>query len=184
MNKVTLDPGRGGSDFGTVYGELIEKNINLNIALNCKDELLRHGILVEMTRDCDCNLGLSERIVKANSNNSSAFISIHCNEGGGARGEFVYSINKARGLKLAYKISDEIRIIGQRSIKIYNRLGLGFVDFNAVIREAEMESIIIKCAFVDNETDNQLINTLEKQKIYGIAIAKGILKYFNIEYMD
>lgn len=184
MNKVTLDPGKGGSDFGTVYSSLIEKNINLNIAIKCKDELLRHGILVEMTRDSDCYLGLSERIVKANKNGSDAFVSIHCNGGCGARGEFVYSINDARGLNLAYKISNEIRNIGQRAIKIYNRLGYGFVDYNAVIREANMEAIIIKCAFVDNDTDNKLINTFEKQEVYGVAIAKGILEHFNIGYKD
>ncbi len=184
MNKVTLDPGKGGSNFGTVYGDLIEKNINLNIAIKCKEELLRHGILVEMTRDSDCYVGLSERAVKANNNDSDAFVSIHCNGGSGARGELVYSINNARGLNLAYKISNEIRNIGQRAIKIYNRLGHGFVDYNAVVREVKMESIIIKCAFVNNDTDNQLINTVEKQEVYGIAIAKGILEHFSVEYKD
>lgn len=184
MIKVTIDPGKGGSNFGAVHEDLIEKHINLNIALKCREELVRHGIQVQMTREDDDYVGFSERIAKGNKNYSDAFISIHCNSGGGALGELIYSVNNERGLKLAYCISSEMEAYGQKTIKIYNRLGQGFMDFYTVIREASMDSVIIKCAFIDNEEDNKLIKTMDNQRDYGTALAKGILNYFNIEYIE
>ena len=181
MKIITLDPGKGGNQLGAVYNSLIEKDINLSIVLNCRETLLKHGIVVNMTRDSDTYLGLSERIVKANNNNSDAFISIHCNEGGGAESNIIYSINEDKGFDLACKISSELSICGQNAIKIYNHMGHGNNDFNTVIREAQMVSVIVYCAFLDNDIDNKLVYTNEKQRILGNAIAKGILNYFQID---
>ena len=36
--------------------------------------------------------------------------------------------------------------------------------------------------FIDNPKDAQAIDTIEEQKAFGIAYAKGILKYFGINY--
>lgn len=184
MKRITLDPGKGGFNFGITFDNLVEKEINLNLALKCREELLRHGVEVEMTREDDRYLGYSERIVKGNKNRSDAFVSIHCNGGGGSLAELIYSADFRRGFSLANAVGKEIKVYGQSAVKIYNRLGHGFLDFNTVIREALMDSIIVKCAFLDNEYDRNLINTDEKQNNFGIAIAKGILSYLNIDYME
>lgn len=184
MKSVTLDPGKGGNMTGVIYDNLVEKEINLTIALKCREELQRHGIEVVMTREDDTYVGYSQRVLKANKNHSDAFISIHCNWGEGSLCEFVYSIHSEKGLKLASFISNEIRKLGQPAIKIYNRIGYGLQDYNAVIREADMDSIIIKCAYIDNEFDRSFISNLEKQQNFGTAIAKGILNYFNLEYEE
>jgi len=47
-----------------------------------------------------------------------------------------------------------------------------------------MDAIIIKCAFIDNEEDNKIISTIENQKIFGKAIAKGILSQLDIDCTD
>lgn len=183
MKKIMLDPGKGGHNFGIIFGELIEKDINLKIALKCKEELSRHGVCVEITRSDDSYLGYSERISAANKSYCDAFISIHCNEGGGSLTELIYSINN-RGFNLADKLGREIQLLGKSAVKIYNRLGYGGVDYNTVIRETIMDSIIIKCGYLDNDFDRNFIDTLEKQTLYGIALAKGILNYLNISYIE
>lgn len=184
MKSVTLDPGKGGFNNGFIYENLIEKEINLSIALKCREELMRNGVSVEMTRENDSYVGYSQRIVKSNKNHSNAFVSIQCNLGGGSLCELIYSIEAERGLDLATSISCEIKKIGQSAIKIYNRVGHGNKDYNATIREGAMDSIIIKCGFLDNEFDRNLIDNLDKQNKFGIAIAKGILKYFNMKYIE
>lgn len=182
MKKVTIDPGKGGYKSGVSYGNLIEKEINLNIALKCKEVLLRHKVNVEMTREDDAYVGYSQRINKANKNYSDAFISIHCNLGEGSLVEVVYSINDEKGLNLATAIGYELRKNGCKAMKLYNKLGNNSLDFNTSIRETEMDSIIVFCGYLDNEYDRSLMDTLEKQQNIGIAIAKGILNYFKIEY--
>lgn len=184
MYRITLDPGHGGSDPGAVYGNLIEKNIVLVVALKCREELIRHGVEVQMTRASDVYVGLSERAIMANNNKSDFFVSIHCNAGGGDRGEVIYSIYKGKGLELTNKISNEMMKIGQTAVKTYNKMGSGGVDYFAVIRETSMDSIIVECAFLDNETDNKIIDSIEKQQAFGIAIAKGILEQLGISYKE
>ncbi|MDU4892582.1 MAG: N-acetylmuramoyl-L-alanine amidase [Clostridium sp.] len=184
MKSVTLDPGKGGNKTGFTFDNLVEKEINLTIALECREELMRHGVEVVMTRDDDTYAGYSQRILIANKNHSDAFVSIHCNFGEGSLCELVYSIHSEKGLSLASSIGDEIRKLGQPAIKIYNKIGYGLQDYNAVIREADMDSIIIKCAYLDNEFDRSFIHNLEKQQEFGTAIAKGILNYFNLEYKE
>ncbi|WP_346939375.1 N-acetylmuramoyl-L-alanine amidase [uncultured Clostridium sp.] len=184
MCKITLDPGHGGSDPGGVYGDLIEKDIALTIAIECEKELLRHGIEVQMTRDTDKYLGLSQRTTMANNNMSDYFISIHCNIGGGDRGEIVYSIYNGKGLELTNKISNEIMNIGQTQVKTYNMMNKSGRDYLPLIRDTVMDAIIIKCAFIDNEEDNKIVSTIENQKKFGKAIAKGILSQLDIDYKD
>lgn len=184
MYKITLDPGHGGSDPGGVYGDLIEKDITLTIAIECAKELLRHGIKVQMTRNTDKYLGLSQRTTIANNNMSDYFISIHCNVGGGDRGEIIYSIYNGKGLELTNKISNEIMNIGQTQVKTYNRMNKNGRDYFPLIRDTIMDAIIIKCAFIDNEEDNKIISTIENQKIFGKAIAKGILSQLDIDCTD
>ncbi|MEW8993666.1 N-acetylmuramoyl-L-alanine amidase [Clostridium sp.] len=184
MCKITLDPGHGGSDPGGVYGDLIEKDITLTIAIECEKELLRHGIEVQMTRDTDKYLGLSQRATMANNNMSDYFVSIHCNVGGGDRGEIVYSIYNGKGLELTNKISSEIMNIGQTQVKTYNMMNKSGRDYLPLIRDTFMDAIIIKCAFIDNEEDNKIISTIENQKKFGKAIAEGILSQLDIDYKD
>ena len=49
--KVFLGVGHGGSDPGAVANNTKEKDLNLSIALACRDELVRHGVSVKMSRE-------------------------------------------------------------------------------------------------------------------------------------
>ena len=46
MAKVFLGVGHGGSDPGASANGFKEKDLNLSIALACRDELVRHGVNV------------------------------------------------------------------------------------------------------------------------------------------
>lgn len=57
LNKIIyVDPGHGGRDPGTMYGKIMEKDINLDISLKLRDELMKKGAIVYMTREDDSDL--------------------------------------------------------------------------------------------------------------------------------
>lgn len=79
VRRIVLDPGHGGSDFGTVDHEMVEKEITLDIAERLARLLRQDGFLVDLTRRDDRKLSLRQRAEIANSLHSDLFVSIHVN---------------------------------------------------------------------------------------------------------
>jgi N-acetylmuramoyl-L-alanine amidase len=78
--KVVIDAGHGGYDPGTSSAQgLLEKDITLQIAKRVAEVLQRHGVAVELTRDSDTFVGLSQRTNAANRAEADLFVSIHAN---------------------------------------------------------------------------------------------------------
>ncbi len=179
---VCLDAGHGGSDPGASYGKLIEKQIVLIATLSCRNVLTEHGVQVVLTRSTDTYVGLSRRAQIANKAKAIYFVSIHCNAGKGDRGEVISSIYRGKGLELSNNIAREMKAIGQDVVKEYTKKGSGGTDYYAVIRETNMDAVIVECAFLDNEEDSKIIDTIAEQEAYGVAIAKGILAQLGIKY--
>lgn len=79
--KVFISAGHGGADSGAVANGVKEKDLNLSIAKACRDELVRHGIEVKMSRASDENDPLSEEIKECNAYAPTLAVSIHNNAG-------------------------------------------------------------------------------------------------------
>ena len=101
--KVTIDPGHGGHDPGTVNPRTgaREKDIVLAVGMYLHDELRdRPGIEVELTRDEDRFIPLKQRPKQASASGADLFMSIHVNAepGGGttARGFETYYLGTRR----------------------------------------------------------------------------------------
>ncbi len=76
---VVIDPGHGGDDPGASHHDLKEKDINLDIAGRLKPYLDAVPIRVQMTRDNDTFVELTERAGIAHRTQADAFVSIHAN---------------------------------------------------------------------------------------------------------
>ena len=96
---IVLDPGHGGSDVGAVNAALglYESEINLKIALACRDKLQQYdGVRVYMThtgvRSEVAKSSLSSRVSVAAEVGANIFISLHINSASGksAAGAEVY----------------------------------------------------------------------------------------------
>lgn len=74
---IVLDPGHGGKDPGAIKDVYVEKYVNLSLAQKLREELLKLGANVIMTRTTDTYLTLQERVDVANSVNADLFLSIH-----------------------------------------------------------------------------------------------------------
>ena len=181
MSKVFIGVGHGGSDPGAVANNTKEKDLNLSIALACKDMLERHGVSVKMSRTKDENDTLSEEIKECNSFSPALAVDIHCNAGGGDGAEAFYHYGGGKSKTLADNILAEIVKIGQNSRGSKIRRDSNGNDYYGFIREISCPSVIVECAFVDNATDLKILATESQKKTMGEAIAKGILKTLGVE---
>ena len=113
--KVFIGVGHGGTDNGAVANGLKEDNLNLAIALACRDELTRHGVTVGMSRTKDEADTLADEIKECNAFAPDYAVEIHNNAGGGDGVEIYHHFGGGKGKTLAQNILNEIIAIGQNS---------------------------------------------------------------------
>lgn len=184
--KVFIGVGHGGSDCGAVANGFEEDDLNLEIALACQNELVRHGVLTGISRTKDENDPLSEEIKECNAflGADGLAVEIHNNAGGGDGIEVFHSINGGTGATLATNIIAEVKKIGQNSRGAKTRKNSNGGDYYGWIRNTKAPAVIVECAFLDNKKDVQIIDTKEEQIAMGVAIAKGVLKTLKIAYKE
>ena len=184
MSKVFIGVGHGGIDGGAAANGVKEKDLNLSIALACRDELVRHGISVKMSREKDESDSLSEEIRECNSFAPDLAVDIHNNAGGGDGAEVFYHYGGGKSKTLAQNILAEIVQVGQNSRGAKTRVNASGKDYYGFIRETSCPAVIVECAFVDNAQDLQILATERDKKLMGVAIAKGILISLGVAYQS
>lgn len=160
--RVTLDPGHGGQDDGTVGLELHkkEKDLNLAVALALRSELTRAGANVSMTREADHQVApedapadqeLQARVELAERKGAQLFLSIHHNarpdvkDGRVSHGTHVYYYQPhSRGLASAIA-APLARAIGEPACMHLWR------SFH-VIRQTRMPAVLVEVNFLSNPT--------------------------------
>lgn len=179
MKKVYIGVGHGGKDSGAV-GYLVEKDVNLQMALACKEYLEANGVEVKISRTSDIDKDLKARIKECNEYSPGLAIDVHNNAGAGDGFEVFHTLFGGTGKVLAQNIEEEIKAIGQNSRGLKTKANSQGKDYFGFIRQIKCPSIITETVFVDNQADASQADTLEEQRMFGQAIAKGILKTLNI----
>ncbi len=184
MAKVFIGVGHGGTDPGAVANNgLKEKDLNLAIALACRDELTRHGVKVGMSRTKHENDPLANEVKECNTYAPDYAVEIHNNAGGGDGVEIYHHFGGGKGKTLAQNVLNEIVAIGQNSRGLKTKKNSSGKDYFGWIRDTKAPSCLIECAFVDNKKDIAIIDTAAEQKKFGVAVAKGILKTLGIKWV-
>lgn len=181
--KVFIGVGHGGKDPGAVANGFEEANLNLDVAIECANTLLRHGVLVQLSREKDVTENLSTRIKECNAYKPNLAIDIHFNAGGGDGAEVYHAKKDATDDALAKNILNEIVKIGQNSRGMKTKTYNGD-DYFGFVRQISCPSVLVECAFIDNKNDIKIADTLAERKTMGVAIAKGILKTLGIAYKE
>lgn len=182
--KVYIGVGHGGSDPGAVGSGFKEKDLNLSIANACAAALERHGVAVKMSRTADIETTVAQDINGCNTFDPDLAVDIHNNAGGGDGAEVFYHHGGGTGKTLAVNILNEVAAIGQNSRGAKTRTNDSGKDYYYFIREIAAPSVIVECAFVDNATDIQIVDTEAERNKMGVAIARGILKTLGIEWTE
>jgi N-acetylmuramoyl-L-alanine amidase len=176
--KTAIEVGHGGKDPGAAANGFRESDINLCVSIELKRQLERHGAEVLISRTADVDDKAADFLPKVKDFNPDLGISVHFNAGGGKGFECFYQDNfQAYSYKICELIEQEVKLLGQNSRGLKPSKFLMSNGSNCVWAYTEG-------GFIDNVKDLELFNTPEKQRKFGAAYAKGILKYFNKKWAD
>jgi N-acetylmuramoyl-L-alanine amidase len=164
---IILDPGHGGEDPGATREGVLEKDINLNVALLVgkilNPGLASRGYRIGYIRANDMTIELTDRPKLAAIEKPNAYVSIHCNA----------VINpKAFGIETWYP---------QYSIR--SKTLASFIQDKAseniyVLKKATYPATLIEMGFLSNPTERRLLSDPAYQQSLAGAIAEGIDAYF------
>ena len=179
--KVYVGIGHGGSDSGAVGNGFKEKDLTLSIGKYCNERLKQYGIETKISRTTDCDSSINSKAAASNAFKADVCMDIHINAGGGDGSEVYYSHVSPNGKKLAQSIVDATLAIRQNTRGIKTRVDDDGTDYFGMIRMTDAPAVLVECAFIDNTTDIQIINTEAKRKAFGYAIADGVAKYLGVK---
>ena len=184
--KIAIDPGHGGSDFGNVSNNLIEKELSLLISNYIKGRLDTLGIPSIITRNTDRFLSDSDRInviESAYGNDTNVIvISNHLNKGGEEGAEIVYSLRDND--KFASEIAKQLSLSELPVNKYYQLRDSSNTsrDFYTIIRDTpNYETVYVSYGYVDNNNDASRIK--RNYKDYAEAVVRAIAIYTGNKYV-
>ena len=176
---IIIDAGHGGIDPGSDSQGILEKVINLEIALKLQEVLIENGYAVLMTREDDSSLELRERSDFANEQEADLFISLHQNcyaQDESVNGIEVYynSDKTTNDQQLAQMIQEAlINETGAKNRGIRSDNGL------VVTRETKMPAVLVETAFISNDYELDLITSEDYQNKVVEGIITGIENFLN-----
>ena len=183
---VVIDAGHGGSDGGAVGNGLVEKNLNLDIALYLHKRFDELGIPNMLVRDSDETVEPGERVNRIKSfygdGNDVIVLSNHINAGGGQGSEIIYALRNSD--ELSKMIAYELNSIGRNVRKIYQRRYPTDYskDYYFIHRNTgNTQPLIVEYGFVDNVNDANLLK--KNWQEYAEAVVRAVSKYIGTGYV-
>lgn len=181
--KIVLDAGHGYSTPGKRTPDgMREYEFNREVAKYARQELLRYqDAEVLFTHEDERDVPLKERTDRANSWGAQAFVSIHANAFGNG------GWNMAQGIETYFPVttspnSNRLASLVHRSLiqaTARKDRGIKSADFH-VLRETNMAAILCECGFMTNPEEAQLLKSTNYRQTCALAIAKGLVEYFNL----
>ena len=179
---IVVDAGHGGSEKGAIgcLGDK-EKDINLSIATELKELLCLMGAKVVMTRTCDGNVSLEERVKIAKENNSNIFVSIHLN----SIPDIKMDIRKNKGTSVYYYNQNSQKLAKSIHDQVVNALdtrkdGVKAASF-AVLRPTDYIGVLVEVAYMTNPYDSLIYTQEDFSRKTAKAIADGIIDYLHVK---
>ncbi len=184
QKRIVLDPGHGGKQSGAVYGDLLEKDVVLQVAKYATEGLqaVNPEIFVALTRTSDRTMTLQERCDFSNNMNVDCFCSIHCNadpddDSPGqpeAKGEEIWIYEgSVEGLKLAQCLQEEVdRIFPGEPFR-----GIKTTTALYVLKHTNAPAVLIELGFIDKSDSVEVFSDELTLRKIGALIARGINAY-------
>ncbi len=185
MGKIiVLDAGHGGKDKGTMVNGIYESDINLDIVLKLRDELVKQGVEVLLTRDGDYDLSspdvdrrkksdFDNRIRLINNSNADLYLSIHIN---------FLSNKKYYGSQVFYtKDNEKLALAIQKKFNEKLESPMKVKKLSNTIymyKNLEVPGVLIECGFLSNDKERNLLKSDEYQSKLVDTIILGLIEYY------
>jgi N-acetylmuramoyl-L-alanine amidase len=186
---IVVDAGHGGIDSGANRPGVLEKDINLAIALALKNVLHQYGAKVVLSRQTDIELSpecdnekvrgryhrdLAARVEMAEESDADLFISLHAN---------AVSNTKRHGAEVFYYAKSESSKALSNAIqaelgKVVTTTPTANAADYFVLRRNKIPAALIEVGYITNIEERTLLQSPEYQLKLAEAIAKGIYNYY------
>jgi N-acetylmuramoyl-L-alanine amidase len=198
LPAIIIDAGHGGMDGGAVSTDLsvLEKDINLRLALNLRDLFTACGFQVVMTREDDRSIhdegvtgagrqktsDLHNRLAIVEGHSPGAILlSIHQNkfrQASSHGAQIFYSPNHEQSGLLAERL--QRTIIGM--VQPENTRGTKKAEDNLYLMwKAQCPAVLIECGFLSNPEDTGNLQDAGYQKRLCFAILSSVLAHLGLE---
>ena len=188
---VILDAGHGGEDGGASSDSgIVEKNLNLSIAMKIGEYLEEKGVTVVYTRTEDILLydrtqdfkgkkkilDLAARLKKAREYENGIFVSIHMN---------AFPQKQYSGLQVYYSphhpLSQTLALSIQNNTKKYldanNQRKIKKADSSIYLLDRlNTPAVLIECGFLSNDVEARKLANDEYQNQLSVIIAESIIE--------
>ena len=182
---IYIDPGHGGLDPGTIYKNIYEKDLNLQISKKLKKVLENDGAIVYLTRYSDYDLSanntkerkksdLNNRAKIINKSKADIYISIHLNSiksstwsGAQVFYDDVNKNNKSLANIMQKNLKENLKT--DRKVKEIKNMLLN--------RKITIPGILIEVGFLSNPNERYLLQKNDYQYKVCDNIKKGIIEY-------
>ncbi len=191
MPLVIIDAGHGGMDGGAVSGDVVEKDINLSVALKLRDLTRASGFQVIMIREEDISVhnedatsirkkketDLKNRLKIMNSHPNAIYLSIHQNaftqsQYHGTQVLYAPDVEKSQVLGDAIQKSVKMLLQHENEREIRKCTEDVYIIFNA-----QIPAVLIECGFLTNPEERSKLVDEEYQSQMAFAILNGVLNY-------
>ena len=194
---VVLDPGHGGQDSGAKVGNMLEKDLTLDVAQRVDRLLQAQGLATVMTRVGDAYVSLAERAALTNRVPNCVFVSLHFNEDNKpvASGvETYYAAHQVTpGLSVASWFPFLWRAISA-SPNVESQNLAGFIQEGLaartqalnrgtkaeqffVIANVRHPAVLVEGGFLTNKEDIAKLASDDYREQMAAAISEGIIRY-------
>lgn len=170
------------------FTQVPEYELNLEISLALRDELISRGYQVIMTReDHDTAISNAERAQKVSEEGGEIYVRIHAN------GSDDSSVSGALGMSpspdnpyVAHLYEDSYRLSecilnNYCETTGFRNLGIQYYDNMTGINWSSVPVTILEMGFMTNESDDYAMQDAQMQEKMVKGIADGIDRYFEVE---
>lgn len=189
---IVIDAGHGGEDGGTVSASgIVEKELNLQIALLLRDLLEANGVKVIMTRTTDTLLydknadyegrkkvlDLAARREIAEKTENAVFVSIHMN---------AYPQTQYKGLQVWYSKNCETSYFLAKNLQSTAKLHLqpdnnrevkGATSAIHLLHRLTCPAVLVECGFLSNPEEAARLCSEEYQRQLAFVLFLGIVEW-------
>jgi N-acetylmuramoyl-L-alanine amidase len=187
---IVIDAGHGGVDPGAVSDTgVLEKDVNLKVALKLRDLLQQAGAQVVLVREEDRDLArtetkgytrrkvedLKERVELLNELRPTVFLSLHCNAVESERqsgAQTFYNGTLPESKLLASSIQEGLRETLEMGRVVKERGDI------FILKRAEVPGALVEMGFLSNPEEAKKLTDERHQSALALAIYKGVLSYF------
>lgn len=176
---IVIDPGHGGKDVGCDFGGVMEKDINMEIALVVAEKLEDRGYEVFFVRQGDEFINKKDRVELANKQDALLYVSIHQNS---------YKSGSISGIETWYSKNDETgeskrlaEYIQQEAVSATGAVSRALVADNElyILNHSNIPTCLIETGFLSNKEERTKLCTEEYREQLAEGIVAGIELYLN-----